>query len=57
MADKVKVDPKEVKIDPSGKVEITNKALADKMKRLLDANDKSVTSFAADALLDVNFGC
>lgn len=57
MAEKVKVDPKDVKIDSFGKVEITNKALAEKLKQLLDENNNDVQDFSADAMMDVNFGC
>jgi hypothetical protein len=56
MAETVRVDPNHVKIDATGKVEITNKQLADRLKKLLE-NDQAHPNFSADALLDVNFGC
>jgi hypothetical protein len=45
MAEKVKVDPKHFNIDPHGKIEITSKALADKMKQLLDERANPSRSF------------
>jgi hypothetical protein len=54
--DKLKVEPNEIQIDASGKVIITNKALAAKLKQLLDQK-KLGGAEATAAMLDINFGC
>jgi hypothetical protein len=59
MAEKsnIKIDPKDVNIDPQGKVVITNAEFAKSLKTMLNTKNVPLPNLHADALLDVNFGC
>ena len=53
-----KINPKDIKIDATGKVTIDNKKLAASLKSVLDGKKGlKLKPGGTSAFLDVNFGC